>query len=50
LNVYLKETKPLKEYYRQTGRFTQIDGMQEVPYVHKMILDILYNKKNQKQS
>jgi len=46
LNVYLKETKPLKDFYRQTGRFVQIDGMQEIPFVHKMILDILYKKRH----
>ena len=44
LEVYLQQTKPLKDYYRQTGRFTQIDGMQEIGFVHKTILDILYNK------
>lgn len=46
LDVYLEQTKPLKEFYRQTGRFTQIDGMQEIGYVHKMILDILYKNKS----
>ena len=45
LDVYLEQTKPLKEFYRQSGRFTQIDGMQEIGYVHKMILDILYKNK-----
>ena len=42
LEVYLKSTKPLKDFYRQTGRFIQIDGMQEIGYVHKMILDWVY--------
>ncbi len=50
LNVYVKETKPLKEFYRQTGRFTQIDGMQEVPFVHKTILDIVYKGRNHRKS
>jgi adenylate kinase len=50
LEVYTRETKPLKEYYRKTGRFTQIDGMQEVPFVHKTILDILYKMKNLKKT
>lgn len=27
LEVYLNQTKPLKEFYRQTGRFIQIDGI-----------------------
>lgn len=43
LGVYLKETKPLKDFYRQSGRFTQIDGMQDVPHVHKALLDLLLN-------
>ena len=46
LNVYVKETKPLKDFYRDTGRFVQIDGMQEVPFVHKTILDIVYKGQN----
>ncbi len=45
LEVYVRETKPLKDYYRQTERFTQIDGMQEIGFVHKTILDILYRNK-----
>ncbi|HWP81662.1 MAG TPA: adenylate kinase [Bacteroidota bacterium] len=43
LEVYLQETEPLKEFYRTTGRFVEIDGMREVPYVHKAILDIILN-------
>ncbi len=50
LEVYVKETKPLKDFYRDTGRFTQIDGMQAVPFVHKTILDILYKNKEHKKS
>ena len=42
LDVYLKQTKPLKDFYRQTGRFIQIDGMQEIGLVHRQILDIIY--------
>ncbi|MEX2116932.1 MAG: adenylate kinase [Bacteroidota bacterium] len=41
LEVYVKETKPLKNFYRQSGRFTQIDGMMDVPVVHKTLLDLL---------
>ena len=41
LDIYLKETKPLKDFYRKSGRFIQIDGMKEVPIVHKMLLDLL---------
>jgi adenylate kinase len=47
LEVYLKSTKPLKDFYRQTGRFIQIDGMQEIGYVHKMILDWVYRSRSQ---
>ncbi|MBI3003811.1 MAG: adenylate kinase [Ignavibacteriales bacterium] len=46
LDVYLNQTKPLKDFYRQTGRFIQIDGMQEIGYVHKQILDIIYKNRN----
>ena len=41
LEVYVKETKPLKNFYRQSGRFTQIDGMKDIPVVHNTILDLL---------
>ncbi|GJQ20076.1 MAG: adenylate kinase [Bacteroidia bacterium] len=41
LEVYLKETKPLKDFYRRSGRFTQIDGMKDIPVVHKTLLDLL---------
>ncbi len=47
LNVYLQQTKQLKDFYRETGRFTQIDGMQDVPTVHRAILDIVL-KRNQR--
>lgn len=50
LDVYVKEAKPLKDYYRDTGRFTQIDGMEEVPFVHKAILDLLYKNRESKKS
>lgn len=46
LEVYLKMTKPLKDFYRQSGRFHQIDGMQEIGYVHKMILDWVYRNRS----
>ncbi len=42
LEVYLTQTKPLKDFYRKSNRFVQIDGMQEIGYVHKMILDWIY--------
>ena len=42
----MEETKPLKDFYRETGRFTQIDGMQEVALVHSNILDIVFKGEN----
>lgn len=45
LNIYLKETKPLKDFYRKSGRFSEINGMLSVPVVHKAILDILLKNK-----
>jgi adenylate kinase len=41
LEVYLRDTKPIKEYYRRTGRFTQIDGMRGVSYVFDEVVEIL---------
>lgn len=46
LEVYLSQTKPLKEFYRKTNRFTQIDGMKEIGFVHKTILDLLYKDRD----
>jgi len=41
LEVYLKETKPLKDFYRKSDRFSEINGMLAVPVVHNAILDLL---------
>jgi len=41
LEVYLKDTKPLKDFYRQTDRFTQIDGMKKIDEVQRLIEDIV---------
>ena len=40
LDIYLRETKPIKEYYRQSGRFTQIDGMRDINDVYQEIVTI----------
>jgi adenylate kinase len=40
LDIYLRETKPIKEYYRQSGRLTQIDGMRDINEVYKEIVTI----------
>jgi adenylate kinase len=40
LEIYVKETKPIKEYYRLSGRFTQIDGMRDINDVYREIVAI----------
>ena len=42
LEVYQQQTKPLKDYYRKTNRLVSINGMDEIGYVHKLVLDALY--------
>jgi adenylate kinase len=42
LEVYQQQTKPLIDYYQKTGRLVPINGMDEIGYVHKLILDALY--------
>jgi len=37
LEVYLNATKPLKDFYRKTDRFTQVDGMKSIEEVQRMI-------------
>ena len=41
LEIYLRDTKPLKEFYRRSNRFLQIDGMRGISAVHKEIVSIL---------
>ncbi len=45
LDVYQQQTKPLIEYYRETGRLVPINGMDEIGFVHKLILDALYKNR-----
>ena len=47
LDVYQQQTQPLIEYYRKTNRLVPIDGMDEIGYVHKLVLDAIY--KNRKK-
>jgi adenylate kinase len=42
LEVYQQQTKPLIDYYRKTNRLIPINGMDEIGYVHKLVLDALY--------
>jgi adenylate kinase len=46
LDVYLRDTKPIKEYYRRTGRFTQIDGMRGVSHVFDEVVEIVRKAKS----
>ena len=50
LDVYLRDTKPIKEYYRLTGRFTQIDGMRGVTHVFDEVVEILRKAKSSTRS
>jgi adenylate kinase len=43
LDIYVKETKPIKEFYRLSGRFTQIDGMRDINDVYQEIVSIFQN-------
>jgi adenylate kinase len=45
LEVYQQQTKPLIDYYRKTDRLVDVNGMYEIGYVHKLILDFLYKDK-----
>lgn len=42
LEVYQQQTQPLIEYYKKTGKLVTINGMHEIGYVHKLILDQIY--------
>jgi adenylate kinase len=42
LDVYQQQTKPLIDYYQKTNRLIPINGMDEIGYVHKLVLDALY--------
>ena len=41
LDVYVRETKPLKEYYRQAGMFIEINGMRDINEIQNEIVSIL---------
>jgi adenylate kinase len=45
LEVYQQQTKPLIDYYHKTNRLVPIDGMDEIGYVHKLVLDALYKNR-----
>jgi adenylate kinase len=45
LEVYQQQTKPLIDYYGETNRLVPINGMDEIGYVHKLVLDALYKNR-----
>jgi adenylate kinase len=45
LEVYQRQTSPLINYYRETDRLVTINGMHEIGYVHKLLLDVLYRER-----
>ncbi|HAS04434.1 MAG TPA: adenylate kinase [Dehalococcoidia bacterium] len=44
LKVYFKETAPLIEYYRNTGRLVEVDGEGEVGEITQRIIKALHEK------
>ncbi len=46
LDVYLRDTKPLKDFYRDSDRFTQIDGMKSIEEVQRLIEEIVHEQKD----
>lgn len=44
LEVYQQQTQPLIEYYKKAKKLVPINGMHEIGYVHKLILDQLYKE------
>jgi adenylate kinase len=41
INVYLEQTSPLIDYYRELGKLIEIDGMQTIEQVSQMLLSAL---------
>ena len=41
LNVYHEQTKPLIDYYRQSGILKIVDGTQEIDHVFRQIEEVL---------
>lgn len=42
LEVYVRDTKPIKDFYRRTGRLTQIDGMRDISNVFEEVVALLH--------
>ena len=45
LEVYQQQTRPLIEFYGRSGQLVPVNGMDEIGYVHKLILDAIYKKR-----
>jgi adenylate kinase len=45
LDVYVRDTKPIKDFYRSSGRLTQIDGMRDISDVYNEVIAILHKDK-----
>ncbi len=50
LQVYLRDTKPLKDFYRRSGRFTEINGMRDISVVYDEVVAILQKEKSAPKS
>lgn len=45
LDVYVRDTKPVKDFYRSSDRLTQIDGMRDITDVYNEVIAILHKDK-----
>jgi len=50
LDVYVRDTKPIKDFYRSSGRLTQIDGMRDITDVYEEVVAILHKNRNTAKS
>ena len=50
LEVYVRDTKPVKDFYRRTGRFTQIDGMHDISHVYEEVVALLHKSTSPSKS
>jgi adenylate kinase len=41
LHIYHEQTEPLKEYYKKTGKYAEIDGTRDINVITNDILGIL---------
>jgi adenylate kinase len=41
IQVYMEQTSPLINYYRERGKLTEIDGMQPIEQVNQSMVDVL---------